>query len=329
MSMFKRAERRKVFLKLGVMGPSGSGKTYSALLLAKGLAKGGKIAAIDTENGSLSLYSHLVDVDVLTMGAPFEPKRAIEAILYAANNGYSVLIIDSMSHFWRWLLEYKESIDKSGGNSFTNWAKVKPYFEALKQTMLQAKIHIICCTRSKDEYVIEKNDRGKDAPKKIGMGAIMEPGSEYEYTTVFEIGMDHNATASKDRTALFDGEFFKISATTGQRFLDWLESGAGELVDDEGVIDASYTTAETEKALSLDQKQLDSRVTKRNTILREWTDLSPTQITDLSSAVKGLGLNPTDTIIAAHEAGAKNGEDFYKWLEVHRKPNEIEMGEVI
>ena len=53
--MFQKATRKQAKLKLAVTGPSGSGKTYSALMLAKGI--GGKIALIDTENKSASLYA--------------------------------------------------------------------------------------------------------------------------------------------------------------------------------------------------------------------------------------------------------------------------------
>lgn len=224
MSMFKKASRKRVFLKIGLMGPSGSGKTYSGLLLARGLAEGGQIAVLDTENGSASLYANVTDFDVVDVRAPFHPKKAIEVINGAVSGGYKVLMIDSASHFWKQILEEKEALDRRGGNSYTNWGKVKPLFEEFKQAFLQAPIHIVCCMRAKDEYVLEKNDRGKEAPKKVGMGAILEPGAEYEYTTVFEVGMDHTVTASKDRTAMFDGEVFKITDETGRRFLAWLDS---------------------------------------------------------------------------------------------------------
>ena len=55
MSVFRKAERRKAKLRLAITGPAGSGKTYGALLVAQGL--GGRIAMIDTENGSGDLYS--------------------------------------------------------------------------------------------------------------------------------------------------------------------------------------------------------------------------------------------------------------------------------
>ncbi len=59
---FRKAERRKTKLRLGLTGPAGAGKTYGALLIAFGL--GGKIALIDTENGSGDFYSSLGDYDI-------------------------------------------------------------------------------------------------------------------------------------------------------------------------------------------------------------------------------------------------------------------------
>lgn len=54
MSLFKKAERKQAKLRLGLVGPAGSGKTFSALQIASGL--GGKVAVIDTERGSASLF---------------------------------------------------------------------------------------------------------------------------------------------------------------------------------------------------------------------------------------------------------------------------------
>lgn len=231
--MFTKAERKKVYLKIGMMGPSGSGKTYSAILLAKGLAKTGKIAVIDTENGSASLYAHLTGFDVCNIEPPFNPKKCIEAIDNAVAAGYAVVVIDSTSHFWKDILARKEALDRAGGNSFVNWGKVKPMYELLKDKQSQSPIHLIACMRAKDEYVIESTSSGKQAPKKVGMGAINEPGAEYEYTTVFDLGMDHFAQASKDRTSMFDDEVFKIDAKTGERFLEWLNGGSGKLAKTE------------------------------------------------------------------------------------------------
>ena len=66
---FRKAQRTKAKLRLAITGPAGSGKTYSALLLAFGI--GGKIALIDTENGSGDLYANLGDYDICNLNAPY------------------------------------------------------------------------------------------------------------------------------------------------------------------------------------------------------------------------------------------------------------------
>jgi len=86
---FVKAEKKKSKLRLGMSGPSGSGKTYSALRLAKGL--GGKVAVIDTERGSASLYADKFEFDVLELTAPYTTERYIEAMKLAKD--YDIIII--------------------------------------------------------------------------------------------------------------------------------------------------------------------------------------------------------------------------------------------
>ena len=52
---FKKATKAAAKLRLGLIGPAGSGKTMTALRIAHGL--GGRVAVVDTERGSASLYS--------------------------------------------------------------------------------------------------------------------------------------------------------------------------------------------------------------------------------------------------------------------------------
>lgn len=225
---FRKAERKKAKLRCGISGPSGSGKTYSALLIAFGL--GGKVAMIDTENGSGDLYAHLGEYDVLTLQAPYTPDKYIEAIKAAEAAGYASVVIDSLTHAWSGeggLLDQQGKIADSGrGNSYTAWRTITPKHNALVEAMLQSSCHIIATMRSKTEYVIEKNDKGKDTPRKIGMAPVQRDGMEYEFTVFFDISIEHVATASKDRTSLFDQTFFKPSSDTGARLLAWLNAGA-------------------------------------------------------------------------------------------------------
>lgn len=221
MSLFKKASRKRVFLKVGLMGASGSGKTRSALELAKGLAKGGPIAVIDTENGSASLYSHVTEFDVADIEPPFSPEKYIAAIQQAEEAGYKVIIIDSFSHAWKYLLDRKEQLDQRGGkqNQYANWGPVKAEADELKNAILQSRIHVIACMRAKTDY---SQEGGK--VQKVGLAAIQEPDVEYEFTTVFQLDMAHNASQTKDRTGLFGNRIFRIDSKTGDTFLNWLDS---------------------------------------------------------------------------------------------------------
>lgn len=222
---FKKAERRQVKLKIAITGPSGSGKTYSALEMAKGIGK--KIALIDTENGSASLYSDRFEFDTCEISPPYTIPKYTDAIKAAIAAGYEVLVIDSITHAWAGeggLLAKKESLDARGGNSYTNWGSITKEQELFKAALLNASVHLIVTMRSKQDYVVEVNEKGKSAPRKVGLAPIQRDGMEYEFTTVFDVAMDHAAAASKDRTGLFDGHIEKLSEETGKRLIAWLQS---------------------------------------------------------------------------------------------------------
>lgn len=232
--MFKKAIRQLAKLKLAITGPSGSGKTFTALLIALGI--GGKIAVADTENGSASLYADMdkgplagVAFDTLTIEAPYTIDKYFAAIDEAVKAKYSVLIMDSISPEWAGdggLLDKKGALDARGtGSSYTNWNVITPEHERFKAKILQADIHIICTMRSKQDYVLEQNEKGKSVPRKVGLAPIQREGIEYEFTTVFDLAMDHNAAVSKDRTSLFDGKIFKPTRKTGEELMAWLKSG--------------------------------------------------------------------------------------------------------
>ena len=222
----RKAERRKARLRLGIASTSGAGKTYSALLLAFGL--GGKVGLIDTENGSGDLYAHLGEYDIIPLQAPYTVAKYREAIKVFETAGYNTIIIDSLTHAWAGeggLLDKHGKMADAGGNSYTAWRKVTPDHNALVEAMLQSPSHIIAAMRSKTEYVLEKDAQGKMVPRKIGLAPIQREGMEYEFTVMMDISIDHIAHATKDRTSLLDGLFFKITPDTGKLLNAWLESG--------------------------------------------------------------------------------------------------------
>ncbi|MDD0822966.1 ATP-binding protein [Mannheimia sp. AT1] len=227
---FQKAERKKSKLRLALTGPSGSGKTYGALLTAKGI--GGRIAVIDTEKGSASLYSDIVDFDVLELSAPYTPERYRQAVQLAVNNGFNVIIIDSITHEWSGAggcLELNDEIAKAKfkGNTWSAWSETKARHRALIDDLLACPAHIIVTMRSKTETA-QAEVNGRKQVQKLGMKAEQNDGIEYEFTTVLDLIHDGNfAQPSKDRTGLFppNGNPFKLSVETGQKLVEWLESG--------------------------------------------------------------------------------------------------------
>jgi hypothetical protein len=226
---FTKAVRKRAKLRLALTGPSGSGKTYGALMLAKGI--GGKIAVIDTEHGSASLYSHLVDFDALELAPPYSPERYIEAIRAAEKAGYDVIVVDSTTHEWSGsggCLEINEKTAhaKFRGNTWSAWNDTTPRHRAFIDAMLQANAHVIATGRSKTETT-QVDDGSRKKVVKLGMKTEQRDGFEYEFTVVLDLIHDgHYATASKDRTGLFQGDPAAINAKTGATLREWLESGA-------------------------------------------------------------------------------------------------------
>jgi len=219
----RKSERKQAKIKLAIQGCAGSGKTYSSLLLAFGITNNWqKIAVIDSENGSADLYAHLGAYNVLNLNNNYSPENYMEAIAICEKAGIEVIILDSISHAWDFLLDVHANMQ---GNSFSNWGKITPRQSALIQKILQSKTHVICTMRTKQDYVLNQKD-GKFIPEKVGLKAVQRDGLDYEFTLVFDVDIKHIATTSKDRTGLFMGKpEFTISENTGKRILDWCNSG--------------------------------------------------------------------------------------------------------
>jgi hypothetical protein len=206
-----------------------------------------KIAVIDTENGSASLYSHLGEFNVIDLTPPFAPERYIEAITACEEAGMECIIIDSSSHEWSGpggCLELNETLAaaKYKGNTWSAWNETTPRHDAFVNKVLHAAAHVITCTRSKTETVLDGNK-----VKKVGMKDVQREGWEYELTVSLSIDRDtHMATASKDRTGLFfNADPFIITADTGRKIKEWCESGE----DDPVLKIQSATTVDELKAL--------------------------------------------------------------------------------
>ena len=230
MSGFKRATKATSKLRLGLVGPAGSGKTMTALRIAKGL--GGRVAVVDTERGSASLYSgeRGMSFDVMEL-ASYEVERFVEAIKDAVDGGYATLVIDSLSHAWAGkggILEFVDNAGKrnQGGGNFGAWRDATPRHNSLVDAILGAPLHIICTLRSKVEYVVE-NVGGRNQVRKVGLQPVQRDGLEYEFTVVGDVTQDHDLVITKTRAAfLKDAVVREAGEDLGRQLSDWLNTGS-------------------------------------------------------------------------------------------------------
>lgn len=236
---FKPAKRSQSKLRLALMGAAGSGKSLTALKIAAGI--GGKIAAIDTERGSLSKYAgDVCEFDVLEL-TDYHPANYIKAIQAAVANGYDVLLIDSLSHAWAGSGGILEQVDRAAkrsqsNNSFAAWRDVTPLHNQLIDTILGANVHIIVTLRSKTEYVLEPDPRGKMMPRKVGLAPVQREGLEFEMDIVAEMDMDNTLVVTKSRYSALSGAVVpKPNADLGKQLKAWLSDGvqqpASQLVE--------------------------------------------------------------------------------------------------
>jgi hypothetical protein len=264
----RKAQRKRSKLKIGLSAPAGGGKTAGALILAYGLVKGEhpdwtdeqvweKIAIVDTENGSGELYAesnigktHIGTYCSIPIEPPFEPQKAVEAIDACMEAGIECVIMDSMTHYWQGkggVLEKQGNVAKRTGNSYTAWREVTPLHNAMIDAILQTSMHFICTLRSKMEYVQEKDERGKTTVRKVGLQPQQREGMEFEFSMFIEIDSEHNAFVSKDRTNVYDQQYFVITPEIGKGLAKWLDGGAAENTKSE-VILTKVTAEEKEKA---------------------------------------------------------------------------------
>ena len=225
---FTRAVRQQAKLRLALTGPSGAGKTYSALILATVLGK--RVAVIDTERSSASLYAEAFAFDTMDLPPPYTPERFIEAVAEAERAGYDVVIIDSITHEWNGIggcLEINETLAaaKYRGNTWSAWNETTPRHRAFLDKLMAANCHIIATMRSKTETA-QVDDGNRKKVVKLGMKAEQREGTDFEFSIVLDLIHDgHYAVASKDRTGLFAKlDPAPITADTAKMLAAWLQS---------------------------------------------------------------------------------------------------------
>ena len=327
MAVLKRAQRKRVKLKIGMAGGPGSGKSLSSILLAYGIVKRehpgmsdddiwGHIAIIDTENHSAELYADreiagqtIGEFCTVAIEPPFTSEKYLEAIKLCGESDIYVTVIDSLTHLWDGeggAKDKQANIAKRTGNSFTSWREPKAEFKRVVDKILQTDMHFIVTMRSKVEYA-QENVNGKTVVRKVGMNPIVADGTDYEFSIVFDLDADHVAMASKDRTGMFDGQYFKITKDVGGKLVDWLNTAKPAKAPDKVVAETENTPAEPEP----------EKISEIDGLIQAITDAFKVKMES------GVGKDDMYNAIAAVNNGKKS------WMGVHDVDKAKEILDVV
>ena len=223
---FHQATKEQSKLKLAIFGPSGSGKTYTALRLAKGIAEelNGSVGLIDTEFGSASKYADRFDFQTVNLE---EPTVANMIALLNIAGDFDVLIIDSLSHSWKELLDEVNKLARAKyrGNTWSAWSEGTPLQRSLVTAIQKFPSHMITTMRTKTEW-LTATENGKSRPIRVGLAPEQGKGIEYEFDMLMEIAPEHSINVIKDRTGKFQDKIVEMPGEDfGKEILSWLQEG--------------------------------------------------------------------------------------------------------
>ncbi|WP_030755485.1 AAA family ATPase [Streptomyces sp. NRRL F-5135] len=248
---FRPATKDGFNATIAIQGPSGSGKTWTGLSTASGLAEGQRFAVIDTERGAAALYVNDLDVtfDTLPMHR-YDPRDLQKALAAAAKAGYPVVMVDSLSHFWKGtdgtLDQVEKAKSKYGGNKFAGWKDGTPLQNEMIEALIAYPGHVVVTMRSYIHWALENG-----APVNKGMRAEQRKGIEFEFGVAAEMDEGNRLRFIKSRCPAFNGRV--LNQPNGARdiakpYLDWLRDGAKE-VDATAWIDAATSPEATAASL--------------------------------------------------------------------------------
>lgn len=196
---YRPASKANRKARVSIQGVSGSGKTWTGLSISHGLAEGRRFAVIDTERGSASLYAghRGIQFDTLPM-TRYDPRDLGRALEAAAEAGYPVTFIDSLSHYWKGTDGTLEQVEKAkskyGGNKFAGWKDGTPIQNDMVAAILDYPGHVVCSMRSYTEWVL---NGGK--PERVGMRPEQRKGIEYEFDVAVAMDINNRLEVLKSR----------------------------------------------------------------------------------------------------------------------------------
>lgn len=189
--IFKEAENTSAFLKCGIQGFAGSGKTFTACQIAIGLhnyIKSKKpIYFIDTETGADFLMPKFVEAKIKLFTSKTRAFSDLCLAVDEAEKNGSILIIDSITHFWNEVMQAFQ--DKMGVKRllFHHWMPIKAEWRVFTDKFINSNLHIIMCGRAGYEYEYEKDEEGTNELVKTGTKLKAEGEMGYEPSLMLEM----------------------------------------------------------------------------------------------------------------------------------------------
>lgn len=225
MALFGNQETTQAYAKVGFMGEAGSGKTHTASLFAIGLVKHLRergiadaerpVFMLDTEKSAAWVRPLYAEAGVELVVE--DKTRAFADLIPAlrlAEAQASVLIVDSITHFWLEIQQTYMQKRRRERLEFQDWAVIKRMWREFTDLYVFGNLHCILCGRQGYEYNQGTNDQGKKEITKVGvkMKAEGELGYEPSLLVWMERAMDmatgrvtRTATILKDRSRRIDG----------------------------------------------------------------------------------------------------------------------------
>ena len=224
------------FLKAGFYGPQGSGKTRTAIELALGMIRwiqerGGAIRPAivfnDTEGGAGYVQPICAAAGVKLYVDRTRAFGDLLTNLRRAPDVADIVITDSVTHYWRELVDAYNTRKRLKFLRIQDWGPLKEQWARYTTAFLDSPLHQIMCGRAanvfEDAEEEDDNRPGETAWKAHRVGTKMaaegetgyEPGLLIEMTRVlFDEGGQYRrvATVLKDRFDLLDGKAFTFGS---------------------------------------------------------------------------------------------------------------------
>lgn len=236
MSIFQDARPEMAYLKLGIYGESGTGKTYTSTLVTVGLHRHIKatkpVYFLDTETGSDFVLPRFRAAGIALRTAKTRAFSDLLAGTDEAEKEGSVLIVDSITHFWNELVDAYLRANNRKRLALKDWQPIKQTWREFTDRFVNSRLHIIVAGRSADKWDEVEDEDGVKELRKTGTKMRAETELSYEPSLLVEMELLQLSArvggtllrrghVRKDRFDIIDGQHF--DNPTFESFLPHIE----------------------------------------------------------------------------------------------------------